>query len=364
MGDKYLNENCRFMCDYAIGTNLFKATAGISSKVKLCDKPILTNETMLVPELDIGIFCTKQPNPQGSPPYFPCKIKGLGVNWKKCSKNKCDGRNLLTERSKAVCNGFFGELTVKLPVNINCAQDITAVRVLSPTSNHQKQKEIEHRYKAGEADQNDQKKKEMVEDTSKKAETVNSIIMKCPYSPEKEKCRACGYALTKTDRVESAFIEGSSKSPSMILRDNYEKNYEQVKIKRKHLKNFETYMSELALFDHNKAGNQAHHIISAKDVLMKPQVEFVLKLVNYYGWDVNNAFNCILLAGNKEQGNFKGRVEDKKTEEKYQVMNSVKRQWHGGGHTFSVHNSEEFEGDYATVVTDKLMEVMNGRRRN
>ncbi len=360
MGDKYLNEGCKFICDCGIGANLFKTTSGIPSRVNLHNKSILTNETILVPEIDIGLFCMKQPNPQGNPPYFPCKLKSLGVNWKKCSKNKCGGRNLLTEQSKAICNGFFGELTVKPPVIIKCVQDINAVRVLSPASNHQKQKTMEQRGNNGEASQKAQEKKRTIEDTSDKTEIANSIIMKCPYSPEKEKCRTCGYLLAKTDRVESALIEGSSKTPSMILRENYEKNYGQVKSRRKYLKNFENYMAELTLFDRNRAGNQAHHIISAKDVLMKPQVEFVLKLVNYYGWDVNNAFNCILLAGNKEQGDFKGRVEDKKTEEKYQIMNTVKRQWHGGGHEFSVHNSEEFEGDYATLVTDKLMEVMNG----
>ena len=365
MADKYLNESCTFRCSFAMGTNIFKAKEGKSSTARLQKKCLLTNSAMLLESP--GILCLKRINPQGTPLYLPCILGTMGVTWKKCSRNVYKGRNLLTEKSRATCNvpGCGGELIVNTPVMHTCVQDTMGRRKLSPvivsvkktsTEGHPDKKEMDKEIpKEGSQNQTDDKKKQ-----GEEQEHDKNMVMKCPYSSEKEVCRTCTYALARTDCVESAFIKENTKNPSEILRENYERDFKKVREKRDYLKRFPAYEDEQNLFRNGRAGNAAHHIISINDILMQPQVRFVLKLVNYYDWKVNDAFNCILLACNEERDDLKGLDANKARETKYQVMNAVRRQWHGGGHRYSDVDSDDYEGDYVTNVTQILMEVMNG----
>lgn len=121
MGYRYLNESCGFRCSCGMGVNFFKAMAGRVSEVKLHKKPILTVSTVLGPVP--GVFCVRQPNPEGAPPYLPCVLSSVGVRWEHGSKTMCRGEPVLTERSRARCNGFRGELTAIPPVAITCVQE-------------------------------------------------------------------------------------------------------------------------------------------------------------------------------------------------------------------------------------------------
>lgn len=358
MADRYINKTCNFMCSCAVGNNRFYVMNETKSGVYLHRKPILTNLDML--EAFPGIFCTKQPNPQGTPPYLPCSLKSVGMTWRKCSKNSCCGHNLLTERSYAICNGFLGKLTV-LPFSLKiCMQDRPKEKGLLPEiiPKNISVKKDSHQHKSDTENQRNKESRKPKEQGQEKVKD-SDIIMKCPYSQEKEKCRKCSYMLARTDMVETAFVKGKEKNPSKILRDNYRADFYEVKINREYLNRFKSYEDEIDLFCNNHSGNVAHHIISTKDVLMQPQVKFVLKLVNFYQWDINGAFNCILLSGNEERDDLTGLLESQKTEVKYQIMNAVKRQWHGGGHAYSAVDVDEFEGNYAMLVTNKLMEVMD-----
>lgn len=362
MADQYLDESCVFSCDFAKGANIFKAKEGKPSTARLHKKGLLTNDAVLLK--NPGILCEKRINPQGTPPYLPCILSTMGVTWKKCSKNVYRGRNLLTEQSRATCNvpGCGGELMVSRPIMHTCVQDSKGRKLTSVIVQEEKSSEENHPY--GEKDEKEKQEENYKEQADGKKERKEEhdryMIMKCPYSSEKQKCRSCTYALARTDCVEFYSIKDKSKKPSEILRENYERDFDKVREKREYLKRFSSYEEEKNLFCNSRAGNVAHHIISTNDVLMQPQVKFVLKLVNYYKWEVNDAFNCILLAGNEERDDLKGLETNKAREIKYQIMNAVRRQWHGGGHGYSDIDSDEYEGNYVTNVTQILMEIMNG----
>ncbi len=97
--------------------------------MKLHKKPILTVSTVL--EQVPGVCCERQPNPEGTPPYLPCVLSSVGVGWEHGSKTMCRGEPVLTERSKAICNGFRGELTAILPEAITCVQE-TETKAICP----------------------------------------------------------------------------------------------------------------------------------------------------------------------------------------------------------------------------------------
>ncbi len=124
MAYRYLNESCGFTCSCGMGANFFKIAAGKPSGVKLHKKPILTTSAALRPVP--GVFCVRQPNPEGTPPYLPCILSGVGVMWEHGSKTMCRGESALTERSRAICNGFRGELTAIPPVGVTCVQGTEA----------------------------------------------------------------------------------------------------------------------------------------------------------------------------------------------------------------------------------------------
>ena len=161
--------------------------------------------------------------------------------------------------------------------------------------------------------------------------------------------------------------EGSNKEPGIILRENYEQEFDLLKNTRKgYLTSFNSVKEEYDIFLKIGCGNQAHHILSTKDVYEQDKLRFVLKLANFYGYDVNEAYNCIILPAynskaEREKGEFnvsfsKASDFDKKSS-KYYAMRMSKRQWHGGGHSNDFENSKNISC-YATEVTNLVYQCM------
>lgn len=77
----------------------------------------------------------------------------------------------------------------------------------------------------------------------------------------------------------------------------------------------------------------AHHIISGKQIFAKHP--YLVKLANYYQYDINIAQNCILLPSIHS---FDGKTGVVKQANGYVAMDLMKMQWHVGSHDYSLDN--------------------------
>ncbi len=189
----------------------------------------------------------------------------------------------------------------------------------------------------------------------------------CPYDVKKQKCKECAYVLTESSFIKSAEKPGLSKKPGIILRENYERDFPMLGNTRRSYKNkFFSIEEEYRIFDKISCGNAAHHILSTKDVLEQDKLKFVVKLANFYGYDVNESYNCIILPGlntyeERNKGEFHVKFsqmpEFEKRKFKYYSMQEVGRQWHGGGHGRDFENEHNISC-YATEVANLLYTYM------
>ena len=80
-------------------------------------------------------------------------------------------------------------------------------------------------------------------------------------------------------------------------------------------------------------GNQAHHMISAKAIYA--QKPTLVKLGNYFGYDINSKENCCFLPS-RESGEGSGEQDnDSKKTTAFEVMNAAGMQWHVGQHRYT-----------------------------
>ncbi len=85
----------------------------------------------------------------------------------------------------------------------------------------------------------------------------------------------------------------------------------------------------------------AHHIISGNQIFAKHP--YLVKLANFYGYDVNNADNCIILPSTHS---FKGKTGVDKQANGYVAMSYMRQQWHIGGHSYTM-DSQTVENIHA-----------------
>lgn len=360
MAEKYLANHCKFSCSFAVSSNSFIAQEVMNQTVKVGQENALTNSANLICTTPGITTCSKNPNPSGTPPFLPCSI--AKVKWLRVSKNCANGYNLLTDQSCAYCVTFMGKLTT-ISGNKRVLQgqrEVKTLKKLQFEDDVVEERKTEDRNKVNsEKTENksktDEKKKGVVVAEKGKKYSL-ATKLKCPYSDEKKKCETCAYKNSSDMELNSSVEHNSVKLRQKYI-DEYQDHPELTKY---YDTRYRSYEQEIALFVDNNIGNEAHHILSTNDVFKQKSAQFVVKLANYYGYDINSAINCILLAANIDRsGNFKYVVEEKKIEEKYRAMSVTGRQWHGGGHRFFVDDCDKFEGDYATLVTKLLVEVMD-----
>jgi len=109
-------------------------------------------------------------------------------------------------------------------------------------------------------------------------------------------------------------------------------------------------------------GNEAHHCISGKEIMLGEPIEKELtKNGDQYkgdtGYNINNAANGVFLPSypNKFEGTWGGKSYEEKYEIMKHVMASEKGQVHIGGH--SGHTIEEADKDYPTAIKEQLLKI-------
>lgn len=380
--EKFLNSGSVFKCSLC-PTVKIKPHEVTVHKINFGGKEVLTTTTqMLVISPGICPFSEIPPNQTG----ITCTPRLLAGNWTKFSKHTAGGKNILIESSEFICaasklKGGDGRITVDTNEVNNVVQDKYTIPILDKMEIYKKNqdKRISNKGKTNSSDKivnNADEYKNKISDVEKTSafEEYNAVEdLFCPYDSSKEKCRKCKYVECNSKYMESAMRIGSSKQSGVILRENYEENFHNLASTRIAYRSpFNTLNEEYALFRRINCGNAAHHILSTKDVYEQNKLKFVLKLANFYEYDVNESYNCIILPGlnaceerhkTEFQVKFGQETDYERRKFKYYSMHESGRQWHGGGH------GKDFENDhniscYATQVTNLLYSYMKNETKH
>ncbi len=377
MSEKILNMGCVFKCSCCPTVKL-KPNEIMSHGVNIEGKRALTTSTrMTVISAGVCPFSDIPPNQTGN----TCIPRLITGHWEKTSKHTIGGKNLLIESSEFVCEisklkGGDGRITVERNHVLKTSQDsyITHILVGANIKSNSTRGTPSKNYASKKTSTESEKRKsdkpinaQIKTNNQNKDNVIRAEDLYCPYDSSKEKCKNCKYVQTDDTHMLSATKEGVSKQPGAILRENYEKEFASLKSTRTKYKNpCNSIADEYAIFTEIGCGNQAHHILSTKDVYEQDKLKFVLKLANFYEYDVNEAYNCIILpAYNSKAEREKSELQvsfskssdfDKRTL-KYDAMRKSGRQWHGGGHGDDFENSQNISC-YATEVTDLVYQCM------
>ncbi len=353
MGFDYLNEDAVFYC-LAMPVVKFKCDAG-QRRVYANGKPVLTVDAKISSMSKMQI--QTKVCPILKPKTCQCNLTG----WNNFGKAKADGKTVLISRPVPVNLCAFGSPIlikssgVRGKAEQGFAPNISSISWQELYKDNAKAKETKTPALdtpdipeisdvseaaaiggavAGNFEQEDKKSGENKNNKAVKAEAVavkenkakenaeakveekakeqpkTNLI--CPYT-DCEKCRGCAYpkASTEVDN-DSQKLRQSYAALDDVDKDDYDRYYERVN---------EQYGTTRWTY-------AAHHIISGNQVF-KPHPEIV-RLANFYGYDINCAENCIFLVSKEDD--YGSRV---KSVSAYDAMSEAKMQWHLGGHSYS-----------------------------
>ena len=383
MGEKILNMGCVFKCSCCPTVRLIPNEIMIH-RVNVEGMKVLTTSTqMKVITAGACPFSEIPPNQTG----ISCIPRPIQGHWEKMSKHTIGGKNLLIESSEFICEtsrlkGGDGRITAEIIPVTKSSQEKYMPLVIAPivlkkdncgngkTSVTSKKVRNTHEKKIDNLHHNKEYKEDSV---IRNNEDVAIEDLYCPYDSAKERCKKCEYVKANSDHMLSAKREGSSKQPGAILRENYERDFFLLTSTRKRYRSpCLSLQEEYHIFEIIGCGNQAHHILSTKDVYEQDKLKFVLKLANFYEYDVNEAYNCIVLPAynskaertkNEFQVSFGKSSDFDKRVSKYYAMRKSGRQWHGGGHGDDFENSHNISC-YATEVTDFVYQCMKRLKKD
>lgn len=246
-------------------------------------------------------------------------------------KIKCNGNKVLTDTSFIKCEhgGIVRPVMSDCITNIGIVAGVGDIADSEPEtteikSSNRKQSEVStaaNDNKNVATEKNDQKESEKDEEL-KGNEAQYASHMLCDYEncEEREQCKYFKsqiYVKNDSSLLKTNYINNRN--------DEWEQYFELHK-----RKNMESQNGGWRI--------AAHHMISGNQVLMmkdssgKLLYGEIVKLANYFEYDINNEWNCIMLPTN-EKG-FGGLEQITKHAIPYDVMWTMGRQWHVGGHEY------------------------------
>lgn len=306
MGKTVLNTGCQFQCTGNPGI-LLKAEEGQNQIAKDGSQKILTNQAKC--KVMMPGMCLLRP---AGTTFLPCQVAISGWLGSE-SKVKVNGNDILTEKSFSVCN-FGGRITP-----IASAPGKAQMEAVAGIT------EMERRSGGKKAEQISQAKEHKgQEEVPGDREAKSDGYTMCQYE-------SCG------EREGCAYFQAaiSVENSSLKLSENF---------KQERITEWEQYYQKhLQKLEESTEGSwriAAHHLISGNQVFMMQDAQGILlygilvKLANYFAYDINNALNCIMLPTN--ESNFGEKESIVKLAGAYEVMWLMGRQWHVGGHQYSL----------------------------
>lgn len=338
MVSKVLTEACRFTCR-ANPSLAISAKDPMSNNYRDSKRNILTEKSKC--HVQTPLTCPILTAQSGGNAPIPCDLNEvIDVSWLKTNeKVKVKGHRVLTSDSKGICGHGGGIIVPVLPSGITKITPVIGVSAVLPGDNASGNDKVNNRFDTQETVENS------IEDTvgannaeNKDVEIQNDVSSS--DKPEKEVvyasyCR-CDYA--NCDERENCdyyktqiFIENDSLKLSNNFKSERSEEWNSY---------YSKHNEKKAMSSEGGWRIAAHHMISGNQVLMMKDSQGnllygdIVKLANYFGYDVNNAINCIMLPTN--ESNFGQKEPVTKIANAYEVMWLMGRQWHVGGHEYNL----------------------------
>lgn len=350
VGEKLLTETCKFTCK-ANQSLLISAKDVSQKKVRDSRSGVLTDNSRC--KVVTPLQCPYLTAACGGTAIVPCNLnEAMPITWLKVnSKMKINGHSVLTSMSEGVCVSG-GIISPVLPIGITTLTPVAGVNAVwhnSDSSDNKiksdcnlkqddnfQTKQQTHNNDSADGVDYDNISKEPYLENSASDEVKYASHCRCDYANCKER-ESCEYYKTQI------FVENDSAKLSNNFKTERATEWNGYLAKHKE-KNA----------DSSEGGWRiaAHHMISGNQVLMMKDTQGnllygdIVKLANFFGYDVNNAFNCIMLPTN--ENNFGQKEPLTKIANAYEVMWLMGRQWHVGGHEYNLSKDtlESLKGFY------------------
>lgn len=321
-----LNEGCKFCCTGNQSLLITVSEKG-NTIAKDYHRRILTDKAKC--EAKTPLPCSFLTAMAGGTPTN-CQL--MQTQWTETnSKIQCNGNNVLTSLSTMMCI-YGGKIR---PLGTSCITKIgklAGVRDISECSCEEKGTVAKEDVAIGIGKNTEIENP--AQNESAKAESESSVIVKsepayashtmCDYEncSERESCKYFNSQI---------YVENNSTK----LRDNF-----QIDRQEEWDRYWVLHQEQNANAQNRGWRIAAHHLISGNQVLMMKDDQgnllygTLVKLINYFDYDVNNAWNCIMLPTNESEF---GRLEQiEKSASAYDAMGMMGRQWHAGGHEYTL----------------------------
>lgn len=233
-----------------------------------------------------------------------------------------NGKPVLNDMSKKICMacGVPTMVTVIPMVSVipPAIENITDTKNNAAQTSPKTEKTVNSNETVSSEDTSDEDKKQEIKNTKADDGSINYEYAVCNYKNCK-RAESCQY-LKASHELEKIT------HPSQVLRANSKQKEDK----------FLEAINELKQKTQLDWKNAAHHIISTNQVFGKfPKL---VKLANFYGYDINNAENCIFLP-TKEDG-FGERADISKKAQAYEVMSITGLQWHVSHHHYTIRQED------------------------
>lgn len=351
MQKNIIDNTAMFVCPKGIGVSFLPISNQMIAKSQ--GKNFLNENTKCIAK-NVG-QCTLQPNPSGTG-FLPCTQRILPITrWEGIENTiSISGAKALTSDASTMC-----PLGVKISLMNNCN---TLFRVGGKFSISEISVSSTQKKSDGNLEKVSNDKKETDGNFGKEKEHTNDKYVLCLYEQCEDRDN-CLYYCAKPELDNNA-----SEMKKKFERDRFQ---EDTAYKTLHNR-LRTEYPEYGW------GYEGHHIISGYQVFMardsNGQLKYghLLKLASMCGYDINNAQNCVLLPSiERKEGPWGCLDVYMKKAKAFDVMDIMKRQWHLGGHAYTIpkdslkyykptdeqlvnYGINEYFPDYATAVQVKL----------
>ena len=353
----FLTENAVFNC---VAGGVIQCKDSGNSSVKFNGAALLTTGAAVKSKFGICAILTAEA--EGTSQPCQCQLTA----WLGFAPNKLsNGKPLLMQTSTNICgvgglisasvSGAFMRVTTgiaPLATNIAAAETVKPSPAQKNSASAQTQTAADKKIPAAVAAESSQA---VAQDERKN--------LLCPYSSDSAKCKSCAYpqAGTQVDNdAAKLFANYTKHTQDAANRDACDAHYYEI----------------FAQYGKTHWSYQSHHIISGNQIFA-PHTELV-RLANFYGYDINNALNCIRLVSREDDY---GQKPGGKAASAYDAMSLSKIQWHLGGHSYkfspeesqriraqiNFYTKQNFSGElknYAQLVSaelDKIETALRGR---
>lgn len=331
MSNIFLNKSTKFKCKGGNGV-FFKVRNG-DSLTKINGEGVLSQDCIL--EL-VGTphpgQCNMIPDPSTGAPS-PCKALTVGGNWNNTSNVKVSGKRMLGSECSINCPLVMTEIIPFAPTyRGNNVDDRTSDFVVSigavpatPTSSLNSSKVFnsgsENAYVGSGISEKSETASGKNEESDKREKNYEYAL--CDYK-NCDKAEECEYLKTGCELAETDESINAAQLKNNIGRDEFD-------LYAMECGNIATTLFKFKKDEFNTYSVAHHHIIPANQCFK--QYPEIVKLGNYYGYDINNAKNGICLP-TMNQG-YDGQDLDLKLEIAFEAMEKLGKQWHKGPHGYS-----------------------------